>query len=338
MQKNEKTIERKTGLGPVSPKEKKTKRLFFRNRKFRAYIGMTLSTMIVGLSFVFVKLALRNAQPIDLLAHRFTAATLVLVLLYLFRLIELPHFHRKDVLQLLGLSLFYPLLFFGLQAQGLLYTTAAEAGILSATIPVVTLLLAMTILKEKSSWVQMVGVGASVGGVIYIFLRSGVTIHTENVKGYVLVLLCVLAVSCYYILGRKINKNYKAMDITGFMIFMACLVFNVTAIVFHLYSEGSLRSFVSPLRHPDFIYSVLYLGVLSSLFTSLFSNYALSVVPASRVAVFNNVSPVISVMGGIVLLGEELHLYHYIGGIFVLLGVVATNLPTKRVLPSDSSL
>lgn len=41
-----------------------------RNRRL-AYAGLVVMTLIIGLSFIFVKIGLSYANPYDLLAHRF---------------------------------------------------------------------------------------------------------------------------------------------------------------------------------------------------------------------------------------------------------------------------
>lgn len=64
-------------------------------REVVAYAGLTLMTVIIGFSFIFVKIALRHASPIDLLAHRFTAATAGLFFFYLFRRKGWPVIERK---------------------------------------------------------------------------------------------------------------------------------------------------------------------------------------------------------------------------------------------------
>src|SRR5690554_7184679 len=48
----------------------------------QAYFGLVLATLIIGLSFIFVKIGLRYARAMDLLAHRFTAAAISIVLLW----------------------------------------------------------------------------------------------------------------------------------------------------------------------------------------------------------------------------------------------------------------
>lgn len=233
---------------------------------------MALSTLIIGLSFVFVKIALRVSSPLDLLAHRFNAATIALFVVFMLGYVEKPQLNRRQLWQLLSVSVFYPLLFFALQAIGLQYTTASEAGILSAITPVMTLILASVMLKERSSFGQIVGVIVSIAGTCYIFLMSGTAIQGDSMLGNILILLSVLSIVFYYIFGRKINHNYRSMDITVVMIILADVVFNVFALGYHI-ADGTVADYFAPIFDLQFIYAILYLGVLSSLVTSLFNNY-----------------------------------------------------------------
>jgi len=289
----------------------------------KAYIGMAISTMIIGLSFVFVKIGLTAATPLDVLAHRFNAALAGLLICYLTGLIKRPKFNKHQLRQLLYLSLFYPLLFFGLQAVGLQYTTASEAGIVSATTPIFTLLLAMLILKERNTPIQILGVILSIAGTCYIFLKNGTVMQGNSLKGNILILLSVLSIVFYYILGRKINHQYRSIDITAVMLVGACLIYNVCAIGYHLH-DGTIQDYYKPLLNVHFMIAVVYLGVLSSFVTSVLNNYALMYIPASQVAVLNTITPIISVVGGTMILGEHLYLYHYIGAALVLIGVMVT--------------
>lgn len=301
-----------------------------KHSKLKAYVGMALSTLIIGLSFVFVKIALQVSHPVDLLAHRFNVAVLAMLFAGGLGYLKIPRYTREESKRLLSVSVFYPLLFFGLQAVGMRYTTASEAGILSAITPVFTLILASVILKERSSFSQVIGVLVSIAGVLYIFHQSGTTLQGESLKGNGLILLSVLSIVFYYIAGKKVNHRYRTIDITFFMLILAAVVFNVFALGYHLI-QGEWASYLSPLLSMRFVYAVFYLGILSSLLTSIFNNYALSHLSASNVAVINNLTPVISVVGGILILREQLHVYHYIGAVLVILGVLVTSLfPLKK--------
>ena len=295
-----------------------------------AYLGLVLMTTIIGLSFIFVKLALRHAPPGDLLAHRFTIATIGMVLFYLLFKRERPQIQKKHLVSLLTLSLFYPIMLFLMQTVGLQFTTASEAGILSATAPVFTLILAYFILKEKSSIWQNLSVLLSVGGVIYIMYKNGIgELSAETLKGDLFILLSVLSMAFYFVLGRKLNKKMNALDITFFMTVTACVIFNLIAVSRHV-ANGTISEYFIAFRNSEFLWSILYLGVLSSFLTSFLTNNALRIIPAAQVSIFNNFSPVITVFAGVLILSERLHHYHIIGGIMVLVGIIGVNVLKEK--------
>ncbi len=294
-----------------------------------AYFGMVLNTTITGLSFIFMKLALSHTTPLDLLAHRFTAAMAVMVLLLLFGLMKMPRFDPAKLKPLLFLALFYPILFFTLQTIGMKYSAASEAGIIFAITPILTLLSAIVFLKEKTGFLQKAGIFLSVAGVLYIILKTNSSIGNSNPKGVILLLLSVLCIVAYYTLGKKIGPRFSAVELTALMTILAFLTFNIWAVVVHL-QHGTISQFFVPLKQTAFLIPVLYLGILSSLLTAFLSNFALTAIPASKIAVFNNLSPIISIVGGILILNEKLLYYHILGGILVLTGVAATVFFKKR--------
>ncbi len=289
----------------------------------KAYLGLILMTSIVGFSFIFLKIGLRYASAMDLMAHRFTAAIMSLLVIWLFGLIRIPRFSLKKAKPLLILSIFYPLMFFTLQTFGMKYSTASEAGIIFAAVPVITLLAARIFLREKTTILQKTGIALSIAGILFIIYKAGVLPGDTSIKGVLLLLLSVFSVVVYYVLGKKTGVHFSAMEITVWMTVLAFLVFNVWSVTSHLL-DHTLGQFFKPLAQPEFLWTVLYLGVLSSMLTAFLTNYALTQIPASQIAVFNNLSPVIAILGGVLILGETLFTYHIIGGLLVLAGVAMT--------------
>ncbi|MDU5950236.1 MAG: DMT family transporter, partial [Paenibacillus macerans] len=55
-------------------------------------------------------------------------------------------------------------------------------------------------------------------------------------------------------------------------------------------------------------------------------NYALSKLEASRVSVFSNLSTVVSIAAGAMVLGEKVTVYHVIGSLLIIAGVTGANL------------
>lgn len=294
----------------------------------KAYMAALLYTLIIGFSFMFVKIALTEASPLDTLAHRFTIAFVFATIPILLKKARIK-ITMKSILPILPLALLYPTLFFTFQVFGLVYTTSSEAGIIQATIPIFTLILATIFLKEQSSIWQKFFIFLSVAGVIYIFTMNGLNVEAYSFKGALLILLSALSSACYNVLARKLTKQYSLFTLTYVITFFGFISFNGIAITNHL-MEKSLTHFFSPFLSLEFVGAVLYLGVLSSLCTSFLSNYALSKIEASKMSVFSNLATLVTIIAGVIFLNETLHYYHLIGATVILIGVIGTNLLGKK--------
>lgn len=137
-----------------------------------AYLAAIAYALIIGFSFMFVKLAIQVANPLDLLAHRFSLSFLVLTVPVIAGWLPF-RVQRQDLLRLLPLGLFSPVLFFMFQTFGLVTTSSSEAGIIQATVPVFTLIMATIFLKERTTLLQKLSLLLSVGGVVFIFAMKG---------------------------------------------------------------------------------------------------------------------------------------------------------------------
>lgn len=288
-----------------------------------AYIAILIYSIIVGLSFLFVKLALTVTNPLDSLAHRFTLSFAVATIPVLFGWIKL-RLKPRDILMLLPLASLYPAMFFAFQAFGLQYTSSAEAGIIHATVPIFTMLAAAYFLKERTTWLQKAATLLSVAGVIFIFVMKGTSLDLSNVKGTLLILLSAISLAGYSVLARRLTARMKVLDMTYVMTAIGFVTFNLMSVIRHA-ADGTVLKFFQPFTNPVFVLSIVYLGVLSSLVTSLLSNYALSKLEASKVSVFNHVSTIVSIIGGFLFLGEKLAFYHIIGAAVIIAGVLGTN-------------
>lgn len=293
-----------------------------------AYLSAIANAIIVGLSFIFMKITLIYTDPLNILAHRFTVSFITISIPILLGWIEL-NIGLEGMKKILPLSIFYPALFFAFQSFGLSYISSSEAGIIHATIPIITLILATFLLKEKTTLLEKISVFLSVGGVVYIFLMKGINFKSSSFIGILLIFLSAISSSSYNVLARKIVQKYKFIDVTYVMIFIGFISFNLLSIVDRLY-KGDLETYFSAFSSQDFLISILYLGILSSVVTSLLSNYALSIISAPKVSVFNNLSTLVTVVAGVLLLNETLYYYHVIGIVSIIIGVLGTNLDKLR--------
>lgn len=282
-----------------------------------------LNAIIIGLSFLFAKLALDYASPLDTLAFRFATPLLVMSVPVAFGWIKL-NYRGKPVYKILLLAVMYPLGFFLLQAFGLQHATSAEGGILYAFTPVVTMIVASIFLKETTTVLQKLSIFLSVFGVVFIFVMKGSRIDLSNMLGISLLLLTCVVFAGYTVMARSLSKQFSPAEMTYLMQGVGFVTFLTVSVTRHA-AAGTMDSLFAPLTSGAFVVSILFLGIVSSLVTALTSNYILSKMEASKMSVFSNLSTIVSVAAGAMFLGEEITVYHLIGSVLIIAGVIGTN-------------
>lgn len=301
----------------------------------KAYVAITLQSLIIGLSFLVVKIALENANTTDLLAHRFSAAAISVWIFNFFRKNKV-HIEKSDWLKILPYSLAYPICFFLFQTIGLGEISSSQAGIVNAIAPILTLIIAKIILGEEIKNSQKLLMILSVFGVIFINIMNGFSMGDYSYIGFIFILLSVISFSTYNVLVKKLTKTYSSFTIAYVMSTTGFIVFNLISIIDHII-KGDINNYFEPFTHVSFILAVLYLGVLSSLITTLLLTYALSGLEASKVGLFNNVATVVSIFAGSIFLREPLYYYHYIGIAAILVGTIGFNLLSTKPTLTNSS-
>ncbi len=291
------------------------------------YAAALTYNFIIGFSFLSTKIALTVSSPLDILAYRFTTAFLAVLVLIILKFFKL-NYNIARIKRIIPLALLYPMLFFALQTFGLQYATSVEAAIMSASAPIFTLILARIFLNEKTNILQKISIVTSVSGVIFITLMKGADFEFNNIIGITLLLLSNISLAGYSVMARILTRDFSNIELSFMMIIISFITFNTMAIGRHLL-DGSLANFIAPLFSLKFIIAIAYLGVLSSLVTSILTNYILSKIEASKMSVFSNLGTVISIVAGVLFLKEKLYYYHIIGSILIISGVIGTNFLDK---------
>jgi drug/metabolite transporter (DMT)-like permease len=286
-----------------------------------AYGLAVLNALIIGLSFSFVKVAVTLAGPVDTLAFRFVIAWAVCFLFARTKGIR-PRFGWKNSLCLLPMGLCYPLGFFLFQGFGLLYATSGEAGILAATGPIFTAIIAAAFIRERYDLIQSFSILLSVAGVIYIAVQQGASL--DNIAGISLLLLSALAGAGYAVLNRVLVRAFSTFEITYYLMIVGAIAFGLASFVQHTV-HGTWAMILTPFSDTSFTTAILYLSIFSSLLTTVFASLALQRLTSAGLVIFLNLSTVVAIIVGYFRLGETIHFYHLIGATMILIGVIGTN-------------
>ncbi|WP_315672201.1 DMT family transporter [Clostridium sp. 19966] len=285
---------------------------------------MILSSAIFGLSFLFTKRALTVAAPLQIVSFRFLLAFIVMSILVLLRIIKVDY-KNKPIKWLVILSLFEPVIYFIFETYGLKFASSSIGGLMISLIPIAVTILGIYFLNEVPSLKRSIFIGISVLGVIIIALfGSSDGGNGTSLWGILLLIGAVVSAGFFTITSRKISKAFTPLEITYFMMFLGTLCFNIMNLI-QMGTEGNLKDYFKPLASATFIESMVYLAILSSIIAYFLVNFSLSKLEASIASVFSNISTIVSIIAGVVLLGESFHYYHLIGSALILIGVWGTN-------------
>ena len=288
-----------------------------------AYVAAIISSILFGLSFLFSKIALTVANPLALVAFRFLLAFSVMSALIMFKSFKV-NYKNKPIKELILVCLSEPVVYFIFETYGLRETSSSIAGLMLAIIPIAVTILGVYFLKEIPSIKRVMYIVVSVSGVAIIGVMSSSDNTSTSLRGILLLLGAVTCAGLFTIISRKASKHFTPIEITYFMMGSGAVFFNLIWIT-SLTIRGEITTYFEPLSKPEFIIPVLFLGILSSIVAYLLINYTLSKIEASNTSVFANISTIVSVVAGVVILKETFHFYDFIGSALILIGVWGTN-------------
>jgi drug/metabolite transporter (DMT)-like permease len=300
----------------------------------KVYGSAVLFSLIVGFSFIGVKTCVSVATPLETLTFRYNfafLATLAVVLVGLVR-IDLAGKPKTKLALTAGLYLGFMVL----QTIGLVFSTSIESGIIFAIIPILAKIIASIFLKESTNWKQNIFVCMSVAAVITMFVLGASDI-TVNVAGMIILLLSSVSMALSNVMMRYVRGVYKPFEISFYITGGGCLIFNLATVVYGL-STGTLGNYFEPLSHVNFIIATAYLGIPSTLVSALIMAYMLAHMEAVKATIFGNLSTAISIVAGVIVLGEPLQLYHVVCTILIIAGVIGLSLPSMAVKKGSSTV
>ncbi|MDD2189382.1 MAG: DMT family transporter [Eubacteriales bacterium] len=290
--------------------------------KLKVYGSAVAFSFIIGFSFLGIKTCLAVADPLETLVYRYNFAFLGALIPIIAGFIKVNLAGRRKG-KLIITAGFY-ISFMALQTIGLVFATSIESGIIFAMVPILVKIMAGFFLKEQTNWKQNVFIFLSVAAVITMFILGAADI-TVNFIGLVILFVSSLLSAFSNIMMRYVRGTYTPFEITLFITGGGFIAFNLAAIIIGL-NNGTLVNYFEPLTHISFIIAAAYLGLLSTLISSILNAYMLAHLQAVKGTIFGNLSTAITIVAGVVVLGEPLGIYHIICTILIIIGVAGLSM------------
>lgn len=269
-----------------------------------------------GFTFLASAVAQKWGTPFVLLAYRFDLASLLMAVPLLIGK-EKINLRGKNIKGLLLLGLMEPCLYFIGEQYGVRYTNSAFSGVIIAVIPIVTLILSAVVLKDRPSLAQWLFSLLSIAGVIIITLSEEGD-GAVSLLGVICLIGAVITGSACTVISRRTSDSFSVYERTLVMQLMGAVFFTVLAVMENIENPAAL---IAPLAHRDFILAVLYLSVFASVLGYTLFNYAIAYAPVAKVVILVNLTTVISVIAGVLILGDHFSLISAAAMLAVLFGI-----------------
>ncbi len=153
---------------------------------------------------------------------------------------------------------------------------------------------------------------------VFVMAYSGKMDGTITISGVIFLFGAVLASVAYNVLSRKISTEFTAFERTYAMMTVGVIFFSIISLVENIHNPINI---IINFKNPVYTYSILYLGVISSVIAFLLLNYANTYLPVSKTTVFSNITTVVSVAAGIIFLNEKFSIATVISAIMIIMGV-----------------
>lgn len=287
------------------------------NQKNLAPHIVLLFVQIMFGSFAIVgKIALREIPSLGLVGLRVGGAAAALWMLRSFinRNETREKLTRGDYLFLAWCSLLGVVLNQFLFITGLSYSTAINATLLGAAIPVWTLIMSFILRREQASARKIIGCLVSIAGVVYLVNPTQNGFHGGTMKGDVLLVLNTACYGTYLAVSQNIIKRIGALNVVVWIFTFACLA---------CVPVGGYQLAGAPLAEISYTtwFAVIYIILIPSVAAYYLNAWALERVVPSTVAAYIYLQPLIAFILAPLVLGERLDSRTGLAALLIFLGV-----------------
>ena len=291
------------------------------------YVLLGLTALIWGANAVAGKLAVGHVSPMALTLLRWVLAALLL-LPFSWKHLRAdwpairPRLVYFAVLGLFGFTGFNALFYLGLE-----YTTAIHAMIVQSSMPLVVFVGMFALFRARTTPLQVCGFALTLVGVLVTAAHGDPRqlLALEVNRGDALLLVAVLLFGSYTILLSSKPRIHWLSSITLISL-SAC----ASSLPFAVLEWSADR-----LRWPDAQgwAVVAFTVILPSILSQTFYMRGVELIGANRANLFINLVPIFGTLLAVLVLGEDLRLYHVLALGLVLGGILLAERgkPTARV-------
>jgi drug/metabolite transporter (DMT)-like permease len=291
--------------------ETKTEPKSLRESRIFTNILVVILGVIWGMAFVAIRTADFQLTPINLTILRWLIASAGFLALAPFFGKPKQPVQRHHIPRILVVSLASVVGYHLSLNYAETIVSAGLAGLLISLGPIFVVVLSGLFLKEKIGKRLILALAAAMTGAIVLSLSAG--LNFQEIAGPLAVVLSAFLYSVFAVGSKPLVKEYGALP-TAIWVALIGTAFTLPLISMNFISQIQQLSTVTWL-------SVVYLALLSTVLANVILYLLIGNRSVSRLSIQLYIVPLVSLVGGIVLLGENVTIFTVLGGILMFTGV-----------------
>ena len=291
------------------------------SKKYTAYVLLILATLFWSGNFIIGKFAtLFQIPPLSLNALRWISVWLVLMP---FTYEEIKNNYstiKKNwfVISFMGvitISTFNSVVYYALN-----YTQVINAVLVLAAIPAATIMFSSLMKIEKTNIFQLLGLFLSIIGIGSIISYGDIKniIDLSFNKGDLWMIVCVITWALYSTLLKR--HKFKFSQFTLIQLMVSVGVLFLIPQFFYEQSNGLEVNF-----NKAFFGILFYVVVFPAIAAYYCWQKGVEIIGPNRASMFIQLMPLFSAAMAIIIFNEKFELYHFVGAIFIVLGIYLSN-------------
>lgn len=294
-----------------------------------AYVGLVLTPLFWAGNAVVAKGTVAHIPPLSMSFWRWVIALAILLPFGFPGLWRQRHVVRQHLGSMLALATFSVAAFNSLLYFAAITTTATNIALLNSTIPIFVALLSWILLGDRTRPVQALGIGLAILGILAVVARGDLSVLTglQAQPGDLIMVAAVFSWGLFSVLLRRQAVPLPALAFLTAQILLGTLVILPFFLVDVLFVSGGFE--LSQSTALPLLYFAIFPGILAYAFW----NHGVHKIGPANAAIFMYLTPVFASVLASVFLGESLGLFHIIGGVLILAGLLlATRAGQKKPL------
>lgn len=281
----------------------------------KLYLLLVAVMFAWGMNLPALKYLTAQMGPITMTSLRiFIAGITVFIILYFAKLIRMPT--RKEWMYIFGGSMLNVVIHHYFISVGLTMTSGTNAGLILGTGPIMTAVFGLLLLRLKPTFLQWTGFVLGLFGVSATVVVGSSGVSSVSL-GDIYIFLCILGQVLSFLLISKAAATLDPRLLTGYMFVIGSAVLFLIG----LYQEPAEWQVFSEMDGTFWIL-IICSGMIATAIGHMMYNYSVGKVGPAKAAIFINLNTLFGILGSAFFLGEILTVFHLIGLVFVVAGVI----------------